>query len=307
MMVKTDHKNKYEIGVFEGGINEVVKAGRKWYQTRGQWEHNITRGQWIEGKKPVLESGYFKGWDDLERAVAIPWEHGIKTVYDMIRQLKKIKLPQPVSVRRTPVYRIENGDEIDYERLRSGQEFWRTCVREQSKGPRMVTILTDATTSASVDTDQIMWRGAAALALTNILEDQGYRVELWCFQHCTYGYTNGRGCFTAVKMKDMGKPLNIGALCCGISGWFYRTALFTAYYAAEHATPDDGLGYPRHGIEPWQRDIITNEPTPIIITNVWSMAAAVQKAGQWLRKICFQEKVPELDYEYAGGGGNYYG
>jgi hypothetical protein len=300
-----DKGRNYEVMTF-GGLQDVVKAAGIAWKCRGRSRHRIDRGDFVEGKTPVLGDRYFRDdWADVEKAIGTPWLHGLRVIQDMRKELAKLKLPQPLSVRRVPSFSSDRGDEIDYDRLRSGQDFWRTCSREDARGPKLVTVLTDVTTSAYVDSEEILWRGAAALAMTDVLERQGYRVELWGFHHVSDdGYTDGSGLFGAVKFKDAGKPLNVTALACGVSGWFYRSVFFQSYYLAKN-TPTSGLGHVAHGLYPWQRDLITTEENPVVLMDVWSKESAVRQAADWIRAVCLGEEVPGLDRgirrEYRGG------
>jgi hypothetical protein len=309
-----DEQRGYEVSVFENGLNEMAREIEK--VRAGGYGHEIHRGSWSEGYTPVLKKGYMRDWADVKEAVATPWLHGIKVVNDMIAELRKVKIPRPESIRRQPKYNFDGGDEVDYDKLRSGQEFWRKCERNPLKGPQMITIFTDVTTSAAIRAEEILWRGAAALAITNILEEQGFRVELWSYQHCASAYTNGYGIFTAVRMKEMSKPLNVNALVCGVSGWFYRTMMFNAYYVAKRDTrPSMGLGRPQHSLKGWQRDLVTGEKNPIVLRDIWSKDKAVQLATQWIEKVCLGKDHPGLDYfndrsalgGFFEGGGSFEG
>ena len=73
----------------------------------------------------------------------------------------------------------DNGDELDYDRLRDGRDFWRTSRRENTHGPSTITIVVNVGAGCRVKHEDILWRGAAAIALATRLEEAGYRVEIW--------------------------------------------------------------------------------------------------------------------------------
>src|SRR5439155_9465989 len=128
-------------------------------------------------------------------------------------------------------WQADDGDEVDYDRLRSGQEFWRASRREFCSGSPIVSVFFNIATPASREPEEILWRGAAALVLANLLEATGYRVELWAAQYCTRcSYEDGAGVFTAVCLKRSEQPLDLATLVNAVSGWFYRTLFFQAYY-----------------------------------------------------------------------------
>jgi hypothetical protein len=305
MRTTRDAKHRYEVGIYDS-LQDLLRGAEIGYAATGKDDTNFFQGSWNEGKTPVLAKGYMRTIDDLREAIRSPWMHGVETVRRMVTALEKIKLPEPRSVRRTPRYNSDGGDEVDHDRLRSGVDFWRrsSVLRSQDQaGPRLITVLADVTTSSNVDADKILWRGAAALAMTNVLEKRGYRVELWSYQNCAYAFHDGYGVYTAVRLKPMGKPLNLNALATGVAGWFYRYFMFLAYHNHQPNVPQGCLGSPRHGLDRWMIDYVTKEQNPIVMKSVWSLEDAVDQASKWLRKIIAGDKIEVVkttpDWSYA--------
>jgi len=75
-----------------------------------------------------------------------------------------------------------------------------------------------------------LWRGAAALVLTEWLHNHGFRVRITAYSLCKDVYNmleDNLGLVTCV-LKQHADPLNIAALVNGLSGWCYRTTWFAS-------------------------------------------------------------------------------
>jgi len=175
----------------------------------------------------------FKSWGEVYDAARQAWPEGLSIVDRMLRDLDGIDLPRPTSRRRRIRFNEDNGDEVDYDRLRSGQSYWRTTRRQNSRGPATITVLVDVGANCMVRHSDILWRGAAAIALTKRLEEAGYRVELWAVHQSTdlwrtditQRQVDG---FHAACLKRPGDPLDPSTLIAAVSGWFFRTVWFRA-------------------------------------------------------------------------------
>jgi hypothetical protein len=78
----------------------------------------------------------------------------------------------------------EAGDDVDVPRYLSGDPEnmieWHLRQYTGGKSGRIVKLLINVTSSASIENDWIYLRGATALAFIDCLERYGYRCELWC-------------------------------------------------------------------------------------------------------------------------------
>ena len=134
----------------------------------------------------------FANHEALYAALNEAWESGIGTMERMVKELADADLPKPTSRRRKARFSECDGDELDYDRLRSGRDYWRTSRRQNTKGPATITLIVDVAANAHVDHEDILWRGAAAVALTKLLEEAGYRVELWATSFTDGNYHSRR-------------------------------------------------------------------------------------------------------------------
>ncbi len=84
----------------------------------------------------------------------------------------------------------------------------------------------------------LLWRGAAAVALTRLLEEAGYRVELWAAVKVTRVWQRKDKFDTAVMdavcLKRAGDPLDESTLISAVSGWFFRTVTFRGWCTGKH-------------------------------------------------------------------------
>ena len=166
-------------------------------------------------------------WYDVDLKTTQPWKKGAEILEKYIARLGEAALPTLKSRVRKTEWSFDDGDEIDTGRMMQGLPYRRRMIREETGGPAEMTILIDTTTPYYEESDNILWRGAAAVALTHILEEKGYRVELWvCNGSKLFAYEN-TNVLTAACLKRTSDPLDTSTLINTVSGWFYRSATFT--------------------------------------------------------------------------------
>lgn len=200
-------------------------------------------GKQHEFKSSSFIGREFAGWDEIKAQANVEWAEGLQIIRDMKEQIERrcVELPPPADRRRKRRW-SDDGDELDHDRLRSGQEFWARCERQTVAGPQTVTLFVGVTASAFRDAKDVLWRGAAAIVLADILERHGYQVEIFGVQNVTCAYRNGHDLTQGVCLKRADQPLDTSTLVNALSGWFYRTIWFQAYYV-EASTPTGGLGH----------------------------------------------------------------
>lgn len=203
-----------------------------------------------ESPTPPVDDPWWKtitgltNWKDLLAKCQTPNPEVDDTVREMIDGIEGSEIPEPQVVKRRPRYNEFGGDEICMDRLRSGQPFWRGMTRSQSHGTQNKRIIIDVSTGANVPTGDVYWRGAAGLAVTEMLEKAGYQVEIWVVNTSRNSYTNGQANCLATMVKGANDNLDIDSISTVISGWFYRSIWFRCWERRD-ATPVESLGYPR--------------------------------------------------------------
>jgi len=229
----------------------------------------------------------FADWSAVFEAARTAWPDGLAIIDQMLRDLDDVSMPRPTSRRRRTRFAEDNGDELDYDRLRCGQPYWRTSRRENTRGPSTITVIVDVGANCRVKHSDILWRGAAAIALTKRLEEAGYRVELWAVHLAArmwvpYGSPNIDG-FQAVCLKRPGDPLDESTLVSAISGWFFRTAFFRAACFGDERVASN-LG---HAITPRPIDLdhISRDENRILVAGAFDYESALSQVRDVLQSL----------------------
>ena len=231
----------------------------------------------------------FESWGEVDAAARAPWDEGRAIVESMEAKLEDVGLPKPKSRKRKTRFAEDDGSELDYARLRSGQEFWRRCERQNTAGPQTVTIVIDLNAHAGIGHEDILWRGAAAIAMTKILEQADFRVELWTIHCADKCYSDGTGHCNAVCLKRPGDPLDIATFAAAVSGWFYRSLMFRAKAIPRKVARGAGKPRPPRYSE---TQLVTNDPKAIVISGVYSEYGAVYLARAVLKRLAGIEDPP---------------
>lgn len=215
-------------------------------------------------------------------AATSTWADGVETLERIAQRLRDAAMPAPRRRTRRPRFDECNGDEVDTDRLRSGQAFWRTTSRETTSGPATITIVSDMATPGSRSGEELFWRGAAAVVLAEMLEAAGYRVELWAANHvsgCYFGADSKL--LIGVCLKRTGETLDRATLAAALSAWFYRTVNFQSRHAygnyTESARPER--------IETWQTEILTSDPNCVVMRDVWTESDAAELIRKTLASL----------------------
>jgi len=227
----------------------------------------------------------FADWSDVKAKLAEAWPEGLDEVQWMLFELRKVALPPVTCQKRRPRF-SDAGDEVDNDRLRSGQEFWRSMHRESVAGPQTFCVLADMGTLCNKASMDILWRGAVAIVIADLLEAQGHRVELWAACRQVGTYRDGSGSFQAVCLKRADQPLDISTVTNAVSGWCYRTLFFQDRAAETQAQVNDSMGttVALTDLAPAVKDLVGNARM-VTVEKVWSKADAVAFATRTLETL----------------------
>ena len=214
----------------------------------------------------------FDGIKEAAAAATKPWDDGIKLVSEMMVELRKeIKMPKPVSLKRQKVWSDEDGDEIDFDRLRAGEPFYRTTKKQNSIRTKQITLIVDVGGACSRRAKELLWRGIACIALAKILEDAGFRVEIWTIEAATGAFKSGKGLATLTKLKGMKDRLNIGTIAATVSAWYFRSVGFNCYNLYQNERHEASLGYACHKGYDAVIDLIEPDAEKrMIVRDIWS-------------------------------------
>lgn len=220
---------------------------------------------------------------DALRSMGETWSEGLATFDRMRGELGAAELPAPVNRRRRARFSDVDGDELDLDRLRSGQDYWRTTRREHSPGPATITVIVEIGATGGVHARDILWRGAAAVALCDILEESGRSVELWGVTNSKHSYTDGADTLIGCQIKAAGETLDTSALVNVTSGWALRSVWFAARGLSERSLRES-LG--RRVSPPDEAyDEITDDAERLIIRDAYDYSEALDQVRKCLQQL----------------------
>lgn len=226
----------------------------------------------------------FSDWKAAKAAAGQTWEEGIRMLEDLMQEIEQFDLPTPKSRRRKAEWNEDGGDDLDLDRLRAGQAYWRRIEPRETTGTPTIAIISDLSTSCNKKARDILWRGLVSLILANRLEEAGYRVELWAVNNVSHGYRDNTASMTAVQLKRADQPLDMATLINALSGWFFRTVVFQEYYT-QPAIPCGSLGTPSYLLPADLKEIAGNATT-IEVSQIWDRTAALAKIRKELAAYC---------------------
>ena len=227
----------------------------------------------------------FADWPAIKAALDQPWQEGLDEVQWMLYELRNVALPPVQCQKRRPRY-SDQGDEVDNDRLRSGQDYWRSMRRESAAGSKTFCIVAAMTTPANKDSMDVLWRGAVAIVLADLLEEQGHRVELWACHRTGRAYRNGADNFQAACLKRTDEPVDISTLTNAVSGWCYRTVWFQDMESEPRSKATAGLGHclSISACDPHVKEL-TGGADLIVIDGIWSKEAARAFAARTIETL----------------------
>lgn len=232
-----------------------------------------------------------KTWEEVQAKAISAWEEGMMILADSVEQLRKEPLPEIKSRSRSFTWSFTEGDEMDTERMLAGEPYWKHYSREESSGPTEVTIITDTTTPFHMDPMDVLWRGAVAVALAILLEEKGYRVELWVVNGSLLYSDKSHGVCTAACLKKTSDPLDKSTLINVMSGWFYRNAIFTLLESIcqkENEYPANGYGS-CYSPRPEDLDEISKDQNRVYSAGVYTYNGALSVIRAEIERITTKE------------------
>lgn len=229
-----------------------------------------------------------RDWDQIKAAIDSEWTEGIEVIDKMIKECED-HIPKPQIRKRRMKWNDHDGDEIDIDRLRAGTDYWRMAHRPfvYNHG-QAVTLLIHAGGNSFQNSMDLMWPGAASTVIAHQLEKSGYRTEVWTVSNIKGLFTNGDGCVTATKIKELSQPLDISTLATAISGWYYRSIVMLSE-GISHSGREPTVFYGQNvTITPIVGEI-SKDKDIIVCTNVYNKTAAKSFVETTLSK--FKEKA----------------
>src|SRR5262249_9571944 len=120
----TTHTTHFQ--VFESLQEQIEAADRAWHAGRHHRADHVIRS------RPEFYGRPFSGWRDVVREAGEHGEEGLDLMQEMLHELRHCTgSVRPRSRVRRARWNADDGDEVDIDRLRAGQEPWRQMVRER--------------------------------------------------------------------------------------------------------------------------------------------------------------------------------
>jgi len=123
-----------------------------------------------------------RGWtmgvtfSEAVRMTETGWVDGAKKAKEIVGLIEQ--LVKPVTHQQDLEYRVDGGAFVDVDRFLSGEPENMGYFIPPQRPTRPITVVVNGTVSAGVTSDFIMRRGAAIVAAIDIMESEGYSVEL---------------------------------------------------------------------------------------------------------------------------------
>ncbi|HOB43948.1 MAG TPA: hypothetical protein PLK04_11210 [Bacillota bacterium] len=223
---------------------------------------------------------FFSSWDQVYAALNEPWKPGIAAIETLRAKLERDVQIRPQSRKRVARWDETDGHEMDWDRLQSGQPFWRRCHRQTASGIQHVDIKVNIAVPYYVDSNDVFWPMAAATVLSDRLEEAGYAVRIIAMDAMDSVFTDGTGLSIGILAKDYDEPLAVSSLATLFAGWTYRT-IFFRWLAGGFGvyTANDFMGYTGPlNVYPLMDDIIATHNTGIVA--VYDSVAMKQEFGK---------------------------
>lgn len=269
------------------GIDRITfdSVGEAVIDAMADYAQNDGNRQFIESRlsshmngRDVWANRYTR--DKLLATIANPPQHLLNAVEDMRRQLVD-EISPPVCTRRRVRRNQEWGDELEAESvLNRSLTPWERMTRE-NQPRRCVTIGVNLTVSSGHRAEHLLWRGAAAAALADILTARGINVEIVAFWTIGQMSSESRMVVSRYVIKRPDMPLDLGSVSVALAEIAYAR-LVALYGLARHlpGVLDDGLGVceklpaaDRSGIDYLAESDITSRSA----AESWLRASAIQQ------------------------------
>ena len=189
--------------------------------------------------------GWSGGFDNLKRLMSTGWKTGAMKIEE---NLKILDLPIVMGVRRKRK-RGAFGDSIDMQSVYAGSldRAWETTerVRSTNTGTNNAVVIVEVAVASRVGSHEAFWRGAAAVAVTDMLQRSGRSVMLVVVtSNVKMDIDNRNAVYShSITVKDFDQPLDTEHAALLTSTGFYRGYMFKAKFLSD-CRASDSLGEP---------------------------------------------------------------
>jgi hypothetical protein len=255
---------------------------------RGDWAREANR-HLVRNRAAQVQPGHFYGKDtqSLDYLLGLHrngWPEGVAKAMALAEQIRDL-VPVAQKTRRKATW-SHTGEEIDMRRVYAGRldTAWRTTRKERRSGPKVISIDVDVCYNCHVNAENLFWSGACAVAITDVLEDMGYRVELFTTAATDEG---GKVVLSRLVVKRSDEPLNANAVAA--------LAAHPATYRYHHLNAWSrapwnigwGFGHAIQMMEPLNEAVAAGvlEGSDVQVTGALSKDAAVKALQEAIAKL----------------------
>lgn len=274
-------------------LEEMMEEGAKAFAT-------TSYNPWGRYRRQRMQDSEYTGRTihNIEHAIKLsrePWAEGLERA-DLLKALvRNHEFEQPMNIRRVPAWSEDHGDEVDIDRLRSGQQFWRTTERAKRYGSVNKSVVISLTMPMTFNHEMMTWRGVAVTVLTELLEQAGYRVNLYSIAYSTKVYEDKDSACLVTTLKESQDPLDVSTLINATSGWFYRAVSMSSYSVRgvnymQQKGPFGGVATPIG----YSGKTIVNDKDAVICDHVIDLASAVVWITSSMKELTTPKPPPVL-------------
>jgi len=175
----------------------------------------------------------------VEQKLKEGWPEGRAKCEAMLAKIDTSSLT-PID-RRRRFARSDQGDMVDMDYVYRGEldRAWHTTKRTPAYGPQKVDILANMLCHGGESADVLFWRGAAAVALADKLEEAGYMVRIVVGFGGEYQTSEKVSC--RITVKEHGMPMDLATASAVTMPGFFR-AMGHAWIAVKCEGRNHGSG-----------------------------------------------------------------
>jgi hypothetical protein len=196
-------------------IGEPSETNRAYWQATqaSHMQRLLYRDPWLGGVS----------YEEMQEMLVHGWPEGAQRALALAESFRDA-LPEPTQIKRRKVW-SDQGDDLDRDRLMLGHvdQAWRRTTRTEQVATKVVRVAMPWAHGSKKKAHELFWSGAAAMALTDLLETAGYSVELLAVNAVT-DRANVWMQSVVVTVKEAGDPLRpdaVAALFCHAAPYRY--------------------------------------------------------------------------------------
>lgn len=228
-----------KVAIIDAGAVGDVLALKDRVPSRG---HNRRKAE-VNRTEEWSDEWRIFGLTSADEAFDKPVIPEISELVDRFRGKLVSECPSPKSRRRTRVNDID-GDEFREDLYQAGRpECWESRKRVALE-PQFIKLFVQVGGNASIDSTDLCWTGAAVCAAVDLLEDAGYRAEVFAALPAERAdKDNEYDSLVICKLKEAEDALNIESMAMTVANAaFFRSYWFKVLYTLSPFDVAHGLG-----------------------------------------------------------------